>query len=193
MKANSRMEKITSYLKELTIVTIGVLIALFISNHKENNQAIEYHRAAIKTINSEVGTNYSSLNGVIESHTDLLDTITKYSDDNIAIMDLFQKVNGVQFNTLSNTGLEFYKRSKINLIDLEIMSTLYHMKFLSDLIETKLERFSDFVYPNIKADSKESKTIVSLYLRDVLNSENQLLQVYERMINENVETENNKK
>ena len=183
MKTNSILEKLKSYLKELTIVTAGVLIALFISNLKENNQAIDYHDTSIETINNEVAANYSSLKGVIESHTALLDTIAKYSEDNIVIMDLFQKVNGVQFHTLSNTGLEFYTRSDINLIDFELMSTLYKMKFLSDLIGTKLERFSDFVYPNIKADSKESKTIVSMYLRDVLNSENQLLQVYERLIN----------
>jgi len=191
MKINSILEKLKSYLKELTIVTAGVLIALFISNHKENNQAIKYHSTTIETINNEVKANYSSLKASIESHTDLLDTITKYSEDNIAIMDLFHKVNGLQFNILSNAGLEFYTRSQINLIDFEIMSTLYNMKYSSDLIDTKIERLSDFLYPNIKADSKESKTIVSLYLRDVLSTEIQLLEFYEDFIDKNIENEHN--
>lgn len=193
MKINLILEKIKTYLKELSIVTAGVLIALFISNHKENNQAIEYYSASIETINNEVETNYSKLKGVIDTHTQLLDTINKYSEDNITIMALFKKANGLAFATLNNTGLEFYTRSKINLIDFEMMSTLYQMRFLSEIIETKLNRLGDFVYLNIQADSKDSKTIVGLYLSDVLNSEYQLLQTYESLIDENIETEDNKK
>jgi hypothetical protein len=63
------------------------------------------------------------------------------------------------------------------------------MKFLSDLVETKFKRFTDFVYLNIKLDSEESETIISLYLRDALGIENQLLEVYERLIDESIETE----
>jgi hypothetical protein len=66
------------------------------------------------------------------------------------------------------------------------------MKSLSELIKVKLERLSDFIYSNIQVDSPESKTIAALYLRDVLSTENQLLQIYERFIDENDETENSK-
>lgn len=193
MKLNSLLQKARNYLKELTIITVGVLIALFISNYKENNQAKDYHSASIETIYAEVEANYLSLKGVIEQRTCSLDTITKYSEDNITINDLIKKMNGVQFATLNNTGLEFYTRCKISLIDFEIMSTLYKMKFLSELIGIKLERLSDFVYSNVLVDSKESKTITALYLRDVLNTEHQLLQIYKSLIDENDETENNKK
>lgn len=191
MKISTLLGKVSNYLKELTIITAGVLIALFISNYKENNQAKAYHRASIETINAEVEVNYSNLKGVVEQRTQLLDTITKYNDDNIKITDLFMKVNGVQFATLNNTGLEFYTRCKISLVDFEIMSTLYNIKVLSELIGIKLERLADFTYSNIQSDSKESKTIVVLYIRDVLNTEHQLLKIYEHLIDENIETDSN--
>ncbi len=189
MKKNTILAKVRTYIMELTIVTAGVLIALLISNHKENNQAKDYYNTSIQTMYNEAESNYSSLQGVIENHTNLVDTISKYDEDNISINNLFQKVNGVRFATLSNTGLEFYTRNNINLIDFEIMSTLYHIRSLSELIEIKLERLSDFVYLNLNADSKESKTIVILYLSDVLNSEHQLLQIYKGLIERNIKTE----
>ena len=191
MKTKSIIAKIKTYLRELTIVTAGVLIALFISNQKEENQARDYHSASIHTIQNEVKSNHLNLSGVIEKHIVLLDTIAKYSEKDIAINDLFSKVNGVQFATLSNTGLEFYTRNNINLIDFELMSKLYHINTLSELIEIKLERLSNFVYSNIQAESTESKMIISLYLSDVLNSESQLLEIYEDLIDE--KTENNMK
>ncbi len=192
MKLRSLLQNARNYLKELTIITAGVLIALFISNYKENNQARDYHSTSIETINTEVESNYSSLKGVIEQRTCFLDTITKYSEDNITIIDLIKKVDGVQCATLNNSGLEFYRRCKMSLIDFKMMSTLHEMQSLSELIEVKLERLSDFVYSNILIDSPESKTIAALYLRDVLSTEYQLLQIYERLIDENNKTENNK-
>lgn len=81
--------------------------------------------------------------------------------------------------------------SSNSLIDFELMSTLYKTKVLSELIEIKLERLSDFAYSNIQVNSKESRTILSLYIRDVLNTEHQLLKIYERLSEETIATENN--
>jgi len=103
MKTNSIIVKAKTYLKELTIVTAGVLIALLISNHKENNQARDYHKASIETIKNEVQANYTSLKSIIEKQTELLDTINKYSADQITISNLIVgKGGGIQGTTLSS-------------------------------------------------------------------------------------------
>ena len=52
---NSKRGKIKTYLIELTIVTIGVLIALFLSNLKEYDQALEAFTQA-KSFDSTVKT-----------------------------------------------------------------------------------------------------------------------------------------
>ena len=112
MKTNPEMSKIKTYLKELTIITIGVLIALIISNLKENNQERKYQIASIETVNNEIEANYANLKDVIEKQTRLLDTIKKYRAEHITISDLIiEKGGGLQSATLSNTGLEFYKKS----------------------------------------------------------------------------------
>jgi len=183
------MKKIKSFLKELTIITLGVLIALIISNFKENNQERKYQIASIETVKNEVETNYSNLKNVIESQTNLLDTINKYSSANISISDLILiKGGGVQIATLSNAGLEFYKKNQINSVDFEIMSMLILMESTSKHIDTKMEKFMDFVYPSLFDDSEESKKLVVIYLRNVLNSEIQLMHIYKEFIDEYITT-----
>ena len=192
MKINSIMNKIKSYLKELTIVTIGVLIALVISNFKENNQARDYYNASIETVKNEVEVNYSFLKNIIEDQTRLLDTINKYSADHITISDLIiEKGGGLQVATLNNLGLEFYKNNQINSVDFEMMSRLIRMQSVSKIIDTKMGKLMDFVYPNLFVDSEESKKLVSLYLNNVLNSEIQLMHTYEDFINEYIENKHN--
>ena len=193
MRINTIMNKIKAYLKELTIVTIGVLIALIISNFKENSQARKYHIASIKTIKNEVIANNTILKEVLEKQTRLQDTIEKYSTEHISIKELIRKANGLQGATLSNTGLDFYSRNEMNLIDFEKMSDLIRMNTLSDLIGMKMDKLLDFVYPNLLVDTEESKMLLYIYLDNVMESETQLRQLFEDYIDEYVKNRPNSK
>ncbi|PCI35964.1 MAG: hypothetical protein COB60_01295 [Flavobacteriaceae bacterium] len=194
MKTNSILEKSKSYLKELTIVIAGVLIALFISNQKENNQLREYHIATIETINNEVKANYFQLKRVIGKHKRLIDSINKYSSENITLTELIkEKGGGVQIATLTQSGLEFYKKNQIFSIDLKMMSRLILMESISKYIDSKMDKFSSFYAPNRFLNSEESKKLVILYLKNILNSEIQLMHTYEDFIDKYVEDEHNEK
>lgn len=188
------MPKIKSYLKELTIITIGVLIALFVGNIKENSQSKKYYNTSIETIKNEVKSNYIGLKGVVEKQTNLVDTIRKYSTDQITISNLIlEKGKGLQIATLDNSGLDFYKKNHINSIDFEIMSSLIKMESLSKLIDTKMDKLINYIYPNLFSDSEESKRLTILYLNNLLNSEIQLMQQYENFIDRYIEKEKNDK
>lgn len=176
------MKKVKSYLIELTIVTFGVLIALLLNNFKESYQAEKYQKASLETIKNEVESNYSELKDIIEKQSRLLDTIKTYNAAHISIADLFHKAGGLQVPTLSNSGSEFYKRNQINSIDFDVMASLTQMNKLSDLIDTKFEKLMDFAYQNIFVDSKDSKMKATLYLRDALGTEKQLLLMYQTYI-----------
>ena len=190
MNMNSKKEKIKSYLTELSTVTIGVLIALFLSNLKEYNQARKYHIKSVETINNEIKSNYSSLKGIVEKQKNLLDSLIKYTEDSSTIADIFMKSNGLQYATIHNSGLEFYERNQINAIDFEIMSTLINMNYLSKLIDNKLDKFAEFIYSKAYSNSKESKRLAILHLRDVLSTENQLLEFFKDFIDKKIETGN---
>lgn len=184
------MKKFKSYFIEFIIVTAGVMIALFLSNFKESNQARKYHEAAIRTINMEVQSNYFSLNQAIEKQTNTNDTLIKYSDSPETVYELLSKSTGFNAAALSNTGLEFYKNDKLNSIDFELMASLILMKALSDHIMTRVEKLADIIFSTNLDNSKESKQIIILHLESLLSTEKQLLKIYEDFIDEYVENNN---
>ncbi len=186
----TKFKDIKPYLIEFIIVTAGVLIALFLSNYKENNQTRKYYITSIETINNEIETNYKDLKGTIEGHMNLLDTINKYRTNHITISELIiNKGGGLSSTILSNSGLEFYKKNQLNSIDFEIMSELIRIENTINLIDTKMQKLMDFLYPNLFVDSEESKKLVIAQLRNLLNSESQLLNQYENFIDKYIEKE----
>jgi len=185
MKIKLIASKIKGYLKELTIITAGVLIALLISNYKENSQARMYYRASVETVKNEVQSNFSNLKSIIETQNVLIDSIKKYSADTITISDLIiEKGGGIQGIALSNSGLEFYKKNQINAIDFKMMSRLIEIESTSKLIETKMDKLMDYLYPNLFVASEESKKLIVLHLKNLLNSELKLEQLYKEFITE---------
>ena len=191
MKTN--FKGIKSHLIEFIIVTAGVLIALLLSNIKENNQARRYYNKSIETINNEIETNYNSLKENIEGHMNLLDTIKKCTTNHITISELIvNKGGGLSSTILSNSGLEFYKKNQLNSIDFEIMSELIRIENTTKLINTKMEKLMDFLYPNLFVDSEESKKLVVAQINNLLNSETQLMQQYENFMDRYIVKEKEK-
>lgn len=187
------LSKIKTYIKDLTVVTMGVFIALIISNLKENRQARKFHNASIETIKNEVLTNHEILKTVIENQSQLQDTIDKYRNERITLEALFQKANGLQGANFSNTGIDFYSRNEIYSIDFERMAILSRMNALSKLIETKMEKLLDFVYPNTLADTEESKVLLYIYIDNLVESETQLSLLFENYIENYINEKANSK
>jgi hypothetical protein len=178
---------------EFIIVTAGVLIALFLSNLKEDIQARKYHKASIETIKKEIKANYSKLIEVIEKQTIILDTLSKYGNTQMTIGEIIVKAGGVKSADLSNTGLDIYKRNQISSIDFEMISMLNRIKNKSEIIEQKLNRLSNFAYKNLLDKSNDKKLILSVHMQDILGSEKGLLEFYKDYIDENIDTKDNAK
>ncbi|MFK5891234.1 MAG: hypothetical protein QM486_10955 [Flavobacteriaceae bacterium] len=183
-----------SYILELIIVTTGVLIALFLSNLKENNQAQNYHKASIEMLNKEVEANYVKLKRVYNKHLILNDTLMKYRDTSTVIGEIILgKSNGLQVAELSNAGLDLYKINQINLIDFEMISKLYEIDFSSKLLDTKTNALIDFMYKNILDNSKNNKLIFLLHIQNVLDSERHLMKLYKDYIDKNIDIKDTEK
>ena len=56
--------QIGNFFKEITIVVIGVLIAVSISNFKENSDNEKYIKKTLTAIDNEINQNESSVKGV---------------------------------------------------------------------------------------------------------------------------------
>lgn len=173
------MNKVKSYLSELTVVAIGVLIALLLNNLKENYEAEEYNNASLETIKIEVKENLSELSKVLIRHISTLDTLRKYENEKLSLSSLFIKSGGLQSATLRNVSYEFYARNKISTIDYDVMSSVIRMKSLTELITFKLSQLSEFIYENTFEKSKESKLLTITFLENLIESETQLKYFYQ--------------
>ncbi len=178
-------DNLKSTLKEVILITTGVLIALFVSNLKENYENEHYRKTSVEAVLNEVDDNYKSLEAVITVHKNLLDTLAAYKDGSDRVVDLFRKTNGMPFATLRNAGWEFYKRNQINNIDFELMSDLVHINILLDIIDTKLDKILDYAYTHTLERSEESKTVIMLHLANILDTETQLLGLYRKVSDNN--------
>ncbi|WP_041557366.1 hypothetical protein [Cellulophaga algicola] len=65
-----------------------------------------------------------------------------------------------------------------------MMSRLIEIEATSKLIETKMDKLMDYLYPNLFVASEESKKLIVLHLKNVLNSELKLEQLYKEFITE---------
>lgn len=188
MKIN--FSSIKPYLFELIIVTAGVLIALVLNNYKERNQAQKYYNKSIVTINNEIETNYKDLKAIYESQIKLIDTIYKYRESQTTLEDLIiVKSGGLKGVTLSNTGLKFYKKNQLELIDIGRMSKLIEIDGGIYIIDKKMDKLIDYLYSKIIEDSMESKKLFVTYLSNLLDSEEALLKHYENYIDKYIEKE----
>lgn len=180
MNMKSIIQNIKSYLKEL--ITIGVLIAMLISNFKEQHQAKKYYQTSVEAINNEVESNHDGLKTVVERHNSILDTINKYSTDTSTISEIIYKAGGLPNASLRHSGLELYKKNQINLIDFELMSALIDIQSSSETIDLKINKLMDFLYPNLFSNSKENKQLMALHLGNLLESDIELLNYYKDFI-----------
>ncbi|MCB0762545.1 MAG: hypothetical protein KDC12_13545 [Flavobacteriales bacterium] len=172
------MKKTSSYLKELAVVTIGVLIALLLNNWKESREARQFYEKSLITVQQEMEENQADLSFVLNHQMALLDTVQNHLTDSTSVSELIQRAGGLKSATIRNVGLDIYARNDISNLDYATLSRLMQMKSLSGLIDNKMNKLMDFIYPNTFERSSESKELLSVFLSNLIESEAQLNHIY---------------
>ena len=83
-------------LKEMVPVILGILIALFINNWKENRTNEQYVTKALATIETEVKENLSSVSEILPGHYALLEQlVAELENDTLTIAEIITDAGGV--------------------------------------------------------------------------------------------------
>lgn len=69
------------------------------------------------------------------------------------------------------------------MIDYEIISSLSEIEFLSEAVKMKTERLLNYLYDNMEGRNESTKYKFVIYLTDVMESENGLLDLYDNFLN----------
>jgi hypothetical protein len=181
--------QVGSYIKEITIVVIGVLIAVAINNLKERIDNQAYIKKTLISTEKEIAQNEESVNEVITKHTAILDSLSEISsyDSTESIGELISRLGGVQSPGIKNIGLRFFIANKAELIDYELISILSEIEINSTLLDEKLMRLTNYSYDNVTGTDEEIKIKFAYLLANVIDSEQVLLELYEEFKKKNQE------
>lgn len=179
-----KKQDVISFFREIVIVIIGILIALSINNWNENRNNEIFIDKALFAIEEEIKLNKTDMNRIVQRHKETMDSIAMHiNNDKISLRQIIEKSRGFQIAELKNIGIRFFISNKAELIDYEIISSLSEIEFLSEAVKMKTERLLDYLYDNMESTNESAKYKFVIYLADVVESENGLLDLYDDFLN----------
>lgn len=167
-------------LAEFFTVTIGILIALFINNWKQDYDNKKYMDRVLNSIENDIAESQASIDKIMPRHEALIDSVMHYLDDeSISIQEITQQAGGVQYPFIKNIGLRFFISTKADLVDYDIISDLTEMEDSKKLLEKKFDKLMDYVYEAMGNTDRESKIMYIIHLSNVIDSESSLVEQFE--------------
>lgn len=181
---NVKKQDVVSFFREIVIVIIGILIALSIDNWNENRNNEKYIDKALFAIEEEIKLNKTDMHRIVQRHKETIDAVAMHlNNDKISLRQIIENSRGFQIAELKNIGLRFFISNKAELIDYEIISSLSEIEFLSEAVKMKTERLLNYLYDNMENTNESAKNKFVIYLADVVESENGLLDLYDDFLN----------
>jgi hypothetical protein len=181
-----KRKEVLNYLKEITIVVIGVLIAVSISNYKERLEDDAYLKKTLRAIEGEMVSSRADVDTVLTKHIDLYENLENQFEENAQTLGEFiMSSGGIQIAVVKNVSLRFFISNKAELLEFDVISQLLEIESLTNLYSLNMERLTAFAYDNIHSTNKEVMTKFSYLLSDVIDSEQTLMELYEEFSKEN--------
>ena len=182
---------ILNYLKEITIVVIGVLNAVFISNYKDSVDNKNYIEKTLLAIENDIKLSQSDLDTVYNRHLELFEILREKLEGSepinpeLTLVELISSSGGFQVTTSKNISLRFFINQKAELLEYDIISKLLDIETQSELLQLKTTRLTNFFYENIDEGGEEVFMKLAYYLSDILDSEHTLLKSYSEFLDKN--------
>ena len=178
MKDSNR--SIISFFREVAIVVIGILVALFINNWNEGLKHEKFVSKALYAIGEEIKYSKDAIEEILPKHYKTINLLnTSISKDNESLREVFVKINGFQIPEIRNIGLRFFVSNSADLVDYAIISDLSEIEFTSKGFEIKLSKLTDLVYSKMESTSEKDKNMAAELLVELTDSEEDLIELYE--------------
>lgn len=178
--------QILGYLKEISIVVIGVLIAVSIGNYKEKLDNKAYLQKTLKAVQSEVLSSQVDLDTVLQSHIDLYGKLEhEFGEKEQTLGEFLLSSGGFKAAAIKNISLRFFISNKAELLEFEIISQLLDIETSTNLLSSKIDRLANFVYDHINDNSEDVMIQFTYLLADVIDNEQTLLESYANFLSEN--------
>jgi cytoskeletal protein RodZ len=176
---NPKKMKITGFLREIAIVVIGVLIAVWINNWQQSSANQKYIQQTLAAIENEIQQNSSDIDTVLAKHRKIIAYLEEHYDNTEeTIGDMLIQLGGIQSPEIKNIGLRFFIANKAELVSYDVIAHLSAIETNKEVLTRKMERLIDFAYDHINATDLDTKIKFAYYLSNVMDTEQALLELY---------------
>ncbi len=181
-----KRNQILDYFKEITIVVIGVLIAVSIGNYKEKLDNGKYLRKTLEAIQNEIVTSQSEIDTVLFRHIGLLEKLeADFVENQMTLGEFISNSGGFQIAFVKNISLRFFISNKAELLEYEMIAQLLEIEQTTKILSDKVDRLASFAYDHINENDKEVMVKFTYFLSDVIDSEQSLLESYSEFLEQN--------
>lgn len=176
-------KKALKILFEMIPVILGVLIALFINQCKDQVDDKRFLKRVLAAIEAEMHENMEELTTIIAKQDAAIDTIEVYQDDQtVSVFDILDKTNGLQIPTIKNTSWQSFLNSKIELVDYQTISILTEIEEAKYFMNLKATKLMDDLYNDFDGDYNKAKRIFRLQILNLRDSENNLIRLHRKYL-----------
>jgi len=183
-KEEKKISALIRYLlKEMIPVILGILIALFLNNWKEERDSQQFVDTVLSSISEEFQENKAELEDILIKRKVLLDTINFYKfDEDVTVGDILGKVNGLQGALIKNISWKAILNSKIEFLEYRKISTLTDVDLTIEHMKFQTQRLADYIFDNIGATDSTKKEVFSISISDLLYTESDLLTLHKEYL-----------
>ena len=174
-----KRSQILSFLREIAIVVIGVLIAVSVGNYKERKDNEKYIEKTLLAIENEIRLSNNEVDTVLKKHVKLFEILEEQIDkEEQTLGELVLSAGGFQVASIQNVSLRFFVYNKAELLDFKLISQLLDIELQTNLLSDKLKRLTDFAYEHVNDKEEEVMVKFAYLLANVIDREQTLLESY---------------
>lgn len=184
LKTTAMKENIKKIFLDMIPVILGILIALFIGNIKENIDDKSFVKKILSSVSQELGENKTVLEKAISEHKSIIDTANKYMrNEDISIGHIISKTNGLKMVDIQNTSWKTFLNSNMENIDYKTISLLTSIDESKGNMRILQGKLVDFVYGKLTSNTVLEKNLFVLMVNDLVSLEQGLLEMHTEFLN----------
>ena len=176
-----------SFLLNLIVVTLGVLIALIIDNWKEKRRNKSFLRKAFKVVKEEIEGNRKEVSKALELHNKLFENLKdKVKDKGKVLKDFIYE--GLESDELKIPGIKkgvsmrYFIGNHTDLVDQSLIFQLSDIEIVTEYFDKKVELLMNHIFDRMHSKLSRDKEKFLALLKNMIDSENQLLKLYNQFL-----------
>ncbi len=165
--------------KELSIVILGILVALAINNYVQNRKNKQFLQESISLIQTEQAENLQKLQKSITSQKESIQIYQKnITADSLSIAELIAKSKGFTTINLSQSAWSKLLSKHVELVDYKMFKSLTKIENQLGFIDDIKVRLGDVGFDRALKTDKASKQLVLTLMQDLVRAEEELAEEY---------------